>query len=313
LDEESPLKALFAMGALVLWAAPVFGAPPSNDGASAQLFFERGRDAAAAGDTATACKNFEESLRLEVAVGTLFNLAQCEEKLGQLASAWQHLREGVDRLDPGDPRVPPARKAADALAPRIPKLRVVLSLAASAAPVRVRRDGVELTGLSLSEPLPVNPGKHTVVVECEGYEPNRYDVELAEGEAKTLPVELGKQSAVVAVKSGPAVPGPAPVEASPLRTVGWIGVVAGGVSLAAGLATGALAYERSRVVDDKCDAARICEPEGSAALKSAQRYGTVSTVTTLVGLGLLGTGVVLLLVAKPSMSRALLHFTEVRF
>jgi hypothetical protein len=308
------MRAFSAALLLVLWGVPARALPPSNDGTSAQVFFERGRVAATAGDPATACKNFEESLRLDLAVGTLFNLAQCEEKLGKLASAWQHLREGIDRLDPSDPRIAPARKAADALAPTIPKLRVVL--AASAASARVSRDGVELNGLSLSEPLSVNPGKHTVLVECDGYESNRYDLELAESESKTLSVELGKRKPPGALGApgnlAPRVSGPLPLEAAPLRTVGWIGVVAGGVSLAAGLSAGALAYERSSVVVGHCDAERICDSEGKAALLSGQRYGAISTITTLVGLGVLSAGIVILLVTKPSnaMHRALLHLTD---
>ena len=84
--------------------------PPPSDAVSAQLFFQRGRDAATGGDASAACSFFEESLRFESAVGTLFNLASCKTDLGELASAWQYLREGIDRLDERDPR----RKAAEA-------------------------------------------------------------------------------------------------------------------------------------------------------------------------------------------------------
>jgi hypothetical protein len=307
------LPAGLVVGLLIsLVAAPSFAAPPSSDGASAQLFFERGREAADKGEATSAGNNFEESLRLEIAVGTLFNLAQCEEKLGRLASAWQHLREGIGRLEPSDPRVPPARKAADALAPRIPKLQILL---ASGAPstLRVSRDGVALTGLSLSEPLPVNPGKHTVLVEDDGFEPNRFEVELAEGESKTLTVEPGKPLPDAPVKKPTTGVTLAAQESSPLRTAGWVGIALGGASLGVGLVTGGLSYERSRVVKDHCDASGVCDSDGLSALSSAKTYGGIATVTTLVGIGVLGAGVVLLLVTKPSVSHAVLHLTEFRF
>lgn len=307
------------MGAVALACAlgtsQALALPPANDGASAQLFFERGRTAAAAGDAEAACKNFEESLRLEVAVGTLFNLAHCEEELGRVASAWQHLREGIDRLDPNDPRVAPARKAALALEPRLPRLQVQLE--ASAPPnVRVLRDGVPLSGLSLAEALPVNPGKHLVELDCEGYEAAKYEVVLREGESKVLPLALGRKlpSSPVASKGATVLRVGAEGQASsPLRTAAWIGVVAGGASLVTGLVTGALAFERSRVVAAHCDADHVCDSEGSAALSRSQLYGGISTVTMLAGAAVLGVGVVILLVTKPSATSVSSRGFELRF
>jgi hypothetical protein len=59
----------------------------SADSAAAEALFREGRDAAKHGDLETACADFAESQRLDPAPGTLLNLAECEEKLGRVASA----------------------------------------------------------------------------------------------------------------------------------------------------------------------------------------------------------------------------------
>ena len=187
-----------------------------GDGVSAQVFFERGREAAVRGDQAAACQAFEESLRLEVAVGTLFNLARCEEALGRLASAWQHLHEGLDKLDANDARRGPATSQAAALEPRVPRLSV--RLASGAPGARVLRDGVELSSVSLGTPLPVNPGRHVVLVRAPGREDASTEVTLAERETRTLPIA-----------PGPLAPSTAFAPQSTLRTPRWIAIGTGAV------------------------------------------------------------------------------------
>lgn len=164
-----------------------FASTPTGDALSAHAFFERGREAAARGDAKSACRNFEESLRLDLAVGTLFNLAQCEEQLGRLASAWQHLREGIGLLSDADPRREPAIVAAAELDLRVPRLAVRLD-GTEAPGTRVFRDGVELSEVSLGTPLPVNPGAHAVVVRSVGRPDRSFDVSLAPGENRVLVV-----------------------------------------------------------------------------------------------------------------------------
>src|ERR1044071_5690414 len=60
--------------------------PP--DVAAAQALFEQGRALMARERPEDACPKFEESQRLDPALGTEFNLASCYEKLGKLASAY---------------------------------------------------------------------------------------------------------------------------------------------------------------------------------------------------------------------------------
>src|SRR5580692_11189003 len=77
----------------------------SIDPAVADALFRKGREAAEKGDWATACPKFAESQRLDPAPGTLLNLADCEEHLGQLASAYEHFKTAVETMAPSDDRI----------------------------------------------------------------------------------------------------------------------------------------------------------------------------------------------------------------
>lgn len=64
--------------------------PRPRDTAAAEAAFQDARRAMAAGDFVKACGLFRESLRFDRAAGTLLNLAQCEEKVGDRSSALRH-------------------------------------------------------------------------------------------------------------------------------------------------------------------------------------------------------------------------------
>src|SRR5262245_29948991 len=108
--------ALFVM-AMAL-AGPLF----AQNRAAAEALFQAGRAALAKGDYATACEKFAESQPLDPAVGTLFNLAECNDKLGKLATAWQLFNQVADTLADNDPRKNVARERSRQLESRLPKL-----------------------------------------------------------------------------------------------------------------------------------------------------------------------------------------------
>src|SRR5438552_14501087 len=120
------------------------GIAEEKDPATADALFRAGREAADHGDSATACARFGESYRLDPAVGTLLNLADCEVALDRLADAWEHYRRVADALDPTDERAAFVTARLGSLAPRPPKL--MLSVRNGSPPsTEVARDGVRLT------------------------------------------------------------------------------------------------------------------------------------------------------------------------
>src|SRR5688572_29192458 len=71
-----------------------------TDPAAAEVLFQKGREAMLAENYDSACQFFLESLSLDQAVGTVMNLAVCEEKRGHLTASWERWHQALRLLDP---------------------------------------------------------------------------------------------------------------------------------------------------------------------------------------------------------------------
>jgi hypothetical protein len=162
LTAVTELRRAASLLALLIALAPAAARAQARDPAAAEALFREGRALSDAGDIAGACAKFRESDRLDPAVGTVFNIADCEERLGRVARAWTLFDEVAQRLPVTDKRRAVAQQRAAALEPRLPKLSIRLAAKAPAG-ARVVRDGVELGSASLGTPLPVDPGEHVVI------------------------------------------------------------------------------------------------------------------------------------------------------
>jgi hypothetical protein len=249
-----------------------------------------------------ACQRFEESNRLEPAAGTILNLANCREQLGQLASAWQRYREAVHKLPAGDDRVALARERAARPEPRVPRLTVTLAPGSPAGSV-VARDGIELGNASLGLPLPVDPGDHVISVSAPGRAPNRVTVTLKEAERREVVLEAGPvDSAAVAPTAMPENGTLAPTDTgaaahadgSSSRTLGFVIGGVGVAGLAVSLFAGAQALSDKNTVDDNCVDNR-CNDKGLDAADSGKTWITVSNVALAVGAVGVGVGAYLIL------------------
>src|SRR3954471_558336 len=67
----------------------------TSNKASAEALFNEGRRLVQVGQLAQACQKFAASEKLEPAVGTLLNLASCNERQGRIASAWANYRDAA--------------------------------------------------------------------------------------------------------------------------------------------------------------------------------------------------------------------------
>jgi hypothetical protein len=280
---------------LMLVSAPV-GAQ-ERDRAAAEALFRAGREAAGRGDYATACQRFEESNRLEPTAGTVMNLANCREQLGQIASAWQRYREAIEKLPAEDERVGIARERSAALEPRLPKLS--LTLAASAPPeTTVQRDEIAIGRGSFGVPLPVDPGAHTIVVRAPGRIDRRYELSLAEREVRELELETGESDPGTGVVTPPGEPRvDTGTESAPSSSRRTIGFVVGGIGLAGiavSLTAGAMALSKKSEVDEECTNNR-CTAAGLDAGDSGKTLVTVSNVAFVAGAVGIGLGAYLIL------------------
>ncbi|HEX3345801.1 MAG TPA: hypothetical protein VHS09_14555 [Polyangiaceae bacterium] len=160
------VAAFVAAGAVIPRPARASG----DDVAAAQLLFDEGRRRMAQEDYAGACPKLAESQRLAPAVGTEFNLADCWEHVGKLASSWAAFLEVADLTHKRgeSEREQAARRRADALAPRLGRLSIDVPLARRVADLEVRRDGEVVRDALWGIAVPVDAGDHRVEAHAPG-------------------------------------------------------------------------------------------------------------------------------------------------
>jgi hypothetical protein len=294
----------------VLALTAVLGRPAAaqgNDPAAATTLFQEGRDAAKKGDYTTACRKMEDSFRIDPAVGTLLNLADCREHLGHLASAWQRFQEAAEKLGPSDDRLPAVKQRIAALAPRLPKL--VVTLAPGAPPdTRVTRDGRPLADASLGAALPVDPGAHVIVASAPGREERRYPIDAGEGRTEHVVVEPGAPVPETPAGPAPETPASPPSGGAGLRIAGFVVGGLGVATLGAAVATGLALPSKQQVVAQHCGAAaglplNHCDAVGFDAAQSGKTLAAANTATWILGGIAAATGVALVIVGSVGKDR----------
>jgi hypothetical protein len=273
--------------AVALLGRPWPARAESSQSSAAGALFRAGREAMERGETAEACAKFEESQRLESAPGTQLNLAVCEAKLGRLARALELFRTVRERLTAGDFRLAFIDQQSALLSNRVALITLVLP---NDAPpdVRVECDGVALGAASMGVALPVDPGRHFVVVRAWGREDRRFEWVLGEGERR-----------VVAVGPGPGIAAGAPADGSSRRTWGWVALSLGGAGVAVGVVAGAMTVAAANTYKDHCSGGQ-CDASGLDAASTGRSVQIVSPVSLAVGAVGLAAGAYLLLSAPRS-------------
>jgi hypothetical protein len=163
-------------------------AQDANSAAAAEALFREGRQLMDARRYAEACEKFQASYELDVALGTLLNLANCYELDGQLASAWARFIEAETMARrASDTRGLVARDRAAALEPRLVRVRVVVRHRIEG--LRVTVDGREFAPASWGSAIPIDPGDIVWTATAPGYQPHVQSIH-AETEGTTVDVEV---------------------------------------------------------------------------------------------------------------------------
>jgi hypothetical protein len=181
------------------------GATTAEESPARKLFLE-GRALTSQGNYAEACPKFEASLRLELGVGTQFNLADCWEHIGRTASAQAlFLGAAASAKAAGQAdREQVLRDRALALEPRLSRL--VIDVAATAAKLTVKRGELPLDSDSWGKAVAVDPGLYTVRARAPGKKPWEKVIEVtAEKPVTTVEVPELESSEAEAVPE-PVVP-----------------------------------------------------------------------------------------------------------
>jgi hypothetical protein len=273
-------------------ASPAMSAGPTDEATAAALFQEA-KKLVAAGDFEHACPKFDEAQRLFPTTGTLLNIGNCYEKLGKLATAWGAFKQAeVGARNHGEAdREQEASKRAQALAPQLPKLAIVVPPAARVPGFELRRDGELVGEAQYGTSLPIDPGNHTVEATAPGHKPwsTMVRVEAPASAASIAVPPLDK----LAVEPATGTP------ASAWNGRRIAGVAVGSIGIA-GLLTGAIAggVAASKVGAAKshCQpmgSATACDPMGLSLRSDARPLAKVSDVGLAVGGSALVAGVVL--------------------
>ena len=290
-------------------------ADPVSD---AKDLFTRGRELRTQGDCANAVGAFRKAYELyPEGLGSLRNLAECEESLGHFASsrrAWLDLSRALltfpdKKYDGWDKD---ATEAAARLAPKLATLSIDVTLVgpggepAEAGGTEVTLDGEKLAASLMGTPLERDPGRHTVrVTGARVAEPAERAVDLAAGDVKRVALRV---VVTPATPGQPETPAGTPLPATPpstdngdaerarttKRTVGWIAVGVGAAGLVGSAISLGVRQPALSTVDGQCPTLSGCNPSLQPTVSRGQAATTAFDVLGVLGLVGVGSGVVLL-------------------
>jgi hypothetical protein len=283
--------------------------------ADAKDLFARGRDLRARGNCNEAVPVFRKAYALHPqGLGSLRNVAECEEQLGHFASsrrAWLDIKRALLTME-ADPKYEgwdrDAEEAAERLRPKVATVTVdVIVRSPEGEGPATERSGVELlvngesVGTTLvGTPLERDPGTYVFRAQAEHARPVETQVALAAGDQKRVTLRL--------VKTPPETTGPGePVDTTKgRRTLGWVVLGAGGAALAASGVTFLLRQGAVSELEDQCPLYEI-QPCSESLRGTVDRGKAMSLLTSVlfpVGLVGVGAGLALILTSPAPQAAA---------
>jgi hypothetical protein len=280
------LAAGAALGA-ALWLTEAVvlaqGSPPGDPIVAARALFAEALGDEHAGRYGVALEKFLRVRDVKDTASIEYRIGTCHEGLGHLPAAYDAYGAAVV-LGAADPSmadvVTASRGRHDALSKHVARLTLVLPDAADA---QVQVDDVALTRDRLDNPVPLEPGGHTVTASAAGRVPFRSQIALPEGGEASLAVSLPPVSPTPSPTetSAPGLSGePAPSSAS-TSTLGWILVGTSGVLAVGSVVTLVLRHSDIATIEADC-------PGGTCP--SSDRTGLESTRDRALAEGPLGAG-----------------------
>jgi hypothetical protein len=178
---------------------------------------------AAKTDWEVARQKFEQSYALAPRPLTLYNLAAAQEHTGQLVEARASYLKFLEQTKPGKDEQfrAAALKALPPLARAIPTIEIArIGLGSD---VTIELDGRPLLPAELAEPVPANPGAHTIVARRDAETLVRRELTLVRGAREKIELVAPVPKIVTpppVIAPPPVVPTPVPREKSILSS-GW--------------------------------------------------------------------------------------------
>lgn len=276
--------------------------PTATQKATAETLFQRGVELVEGGRLDDACTQFDASLQIDPALGTLFRLADCYDRVGRTASAWALFAEAQARAKAAEQtaRERMAAERVQNLELRLSKLSLSVGENASVAGLELRMNDVIVPSASWGLELPVDPGPVRLRLSAPGHR----------DWTDTITVEKGPSARKIvtpplAVSARP-VPQPVRARAAPVVDVdsgpypAWLGYAISGLGLASAGVAGVMgyrAYDLNQQSLGECSRAdaNACTQHGDALRDDARKAGVTSTVFAVAGGALLAGGISLVL------------------
>lgn len=240
------------------------------------------------------CEKFQASFEKNPqAIGTLMNVALCDEKFGKIASAVAKFNEAADRAREGN--LPEYLEEADkhikALTPDLAKVTVkFLTKKADGTKVLIGEQVIAMNLIEQNKEIPVDPGELVIVVSAPGR--LAYETKMMIGKKEVKSIEVPELKHGVTVKSS-------------RRTIGLITTISGGATIATAVVIGLVARSRYNAeFGDKPEQCKngVCPAEAQTRVVNARQLGTVGTVVGAVGVVATGVGLYLWLTAPKESS-----------
>ena len=281
------------------FVSPTGEEPTADAKAHAQILFDDAVKLTESGNFKEACPMFAESLRLDSGIGTLLYLSDCQEQLGNTASAWGGFREAIDlaRRKHQPDREKIAADRAAKLEPKLSMLKIDVAAADKSIGVVVKRNGAVVGDAAWGDYFPVDPGPQTLEASAPGYEPWTGSAMVESGPTKTevlVPALVKAKSVAAPSAEGDGLQTGFIMKVSGI-SLGGVGAV--GIALGIGFGVDAMTtYSSAR---DTCvnDDPTQCTPAGVSMQRSASRSALVSTVAFSVGTTALVGGALLFFLA----------------
>jgi hypothetical protein len=294
-----------ALCLLVLSAASM---PASATEEDSKTFFAQGRQLRAAGNCPDAIVAFRRALEaFPQGLGALRNIAECEEQLGQFASArndWWSLRRAV--LQSNELRYESWEKDAEQgyarLATKVAKITIRIH-GADPAQTQITLDGKPLDPRLLGVELERDLGPHTVQASYGGAAPVVEKRTLVAGSSEVVTLEI-PTSTPQKISPGPiTAPPPPPDPIKPkLRTAGLISLTVGGIGMI-GTATAIIVRQGALAeIDKTCHLHSSCPESLRDATNRGQTASTLANVFGSLAVVGVGAGVALWLVGSSAPS-----------
>jgi hypothetical protein len=295
---------------LMSFSAPAL-AQSAADKAQAQVLFDKGRTQMKDKKFAEACPSFAESQRLNPAMGTQLNLAVCYEKLGKTASAWVNFAEiqtTARRLGQAK-RAAFAKKHADALKPKLSKLRI--DVPEPVEGLTVTRGDAVIADMTWGSFVPIDPGEHVIEAKAPGKKSWTKTVKVGpDADQVTLSIPALDDAPLAQEPDGgdgdgdkpapkPGARGDASSDSTVQVALGWTAIAAGIAAAGAGVGLRVVALSTDEESNEHClpDDPGVCTQEGGDLRDEAQGLELGSIIAWAAGGALLVTGVVVLLTA----------------